>query len=450
VVERLTGELAGIHKAFVDHARAEPDRFSQRVTDLGRERTGVCYLLPMQGDLESFYLAVVRRFIRRERLPENSTEADVLRRLVDADVWRTAYDEGLGRDPARAVTVVRERLKQEVKRLFLQEDRLGDLPLLPGLDRLLSRAASAEAGDVDDADLRQFEQQVAALLPGGFSPQGTGQLKILISYPETGRNTEAETYLRSRLNLPRDQTALFDFRPVRSDSLVVVLFRTSMSVNEVRELRELLRFWSNALRDEQPQDFLRWRQRLGYDYGWLATTEEHRVLILHHLMCAMWNGMVEVVEGSPESPRQIRVRAGRSRDSVAMTLRLTALEQTSSWGSLLRSYEEWILTDDEDVRRQFSAQLMSLRPHGLDSTPARPHPLYATFIKLARGEAGQVEKVRDRLPRGSREWASQLLAYWRETFPAAEERPFERNTHAVRSNLAELFQMTEDLPGDDE
>jgi len=446
ILERLTAELTGIHNAFVEFARAEPERFAQRVAFLSAERTGVRYLLPMQGDLAAFYQAVLRRFVRRERLPQNAAEADVLRRLVDADTWRAAYEAGLGRDPERAVAVVRERLKQEVKRLFLQEDRLGELPLLPGLDRLLARAASTSADDVDDVDLRQFEQQVAALLPGGFSPQGSGQLKILISYPNTGQDAAARAYLRKELNLPRDQDTAFDFRPVRSDSLVVVMFRTSMSVNEVREVRELLRFWADALRDELPEDFLRWRQRLGYDYGWLVTTEEHRVLILHHLMCAMWNGMVEVVDGPPDSPRRIRVRPSRAPGAVAMTLGLTALEQTSSWGSLLRAYEEWTLTDGDAIRRQFTARLMSIRPEGLDSMPRRPHPLYASFVEMARGEARQVEKVRDRLPLASRSWANQLLVFWQDTFRAAEERPFDRNMHAVRSNLADLYAMVAELP----
>ena len=48
-----------------------------------------------------------------------------------------------------------------------------------------------------------------------------------------------------------------------------------MAVTEVPELREVLRTWAGAVRAEEPQDFLKWRQRTGYDLGYLMTTEEH-------------------------------------------------------------------------------------------------------------------------------------------------------------------------------
>ena len=43
------------------------------------------------------------------------------------------------------------------------------------------------------------------------------------------------------------------------------------------------------------KDNLRWRQRLGYDFTWLLTTEEQRVSILQRLLIAMRNGQVDVL-----------------------------------------------------------------------------------------------------------------------------------------------------------
>ena len=139
-----------------------------------------------------------------------------------------------------------------------------------------------------------------------------------------------------------------------------MLFRTAMGVTEVDEVRDVLRLWSHAQSNPEPTDLLRWRQRTGYDFGYLATRETHRVEILHRLLCALWNGRATVVQGK-ESPERINVTLG---GGVTMTLPLTPLGQASSWGNLLRSYELWAL-DDSDIHRQFCGQLMRELPSGL-------------------------------------------------------------------------------------
>ncbi|MBL7502236.1 tubulin-like doman-containing protein [Frankia sp. CNm7] len=433
---RSLDAMVGAFEAF---ALGEQDAFDHQVIELTRERQGVTLLLPAQGRLDIFYETVVRRFIQRGNLREGALEADVVRMLLAPEDWRQAFREGAestyDRGAERAVSYIREKLKQQVKRLFeLEED--DDLPLLPSLGRLLARAADRRMEDVNPADLRQFEQQVAALLPAGFQPQGTGDLKILISHPETKASSESvQRYLRESLALPSDRKPRFDFQSGTSDSIAVVLFRTSMAVNEVQEVRELLREWSDALGNEQPADYLRWRQRLGYEYGWLATAEPHRVLILHRLMCAMWNGQVEVTDGVAASPRAIRVRATTDPGAAVMTLRLRQLEQTSSWGSLLSAYEEWTLADDSPIRRQFASQLRAVRPDG----QSQPSPIYATFVEVASGEAAAVQKARNRLPVSSRAWADQLLGFWEQTYPTAEGRSLGYDRDLVRANLRDLY-----------
>ena len=145
----------------------------------------------------------------------------------------------------------------------------------------------------------------------------------------------------------------------------MVLFRTAMGVTEVDEVRDVLRRWARRAGPPEPTDLLRWRQRTGYDFGYLATREEHRVEILHRLLCALWNGRATI--GGPEdSPERVNVELG---GGVTMTLPLTPLGQASSWGSLLRSYELWAL-DDDDIHRRFCGQLMRELPEGLDGRPS--------------------------------------------------------------------------------
>ena len=39
-----------------------------------------------------------------------------------------------------------------------------------------------------------------------------------------------------------------------------------------------------------PLDLPRWRQRTGYDFGYLPTREGDPAGILHRMLCAMWTG----------------------------------------------------------------------------------------------------------------------------------------------------------------
>jgi hypothetical protein len=437
----LRRQLTGVVEAFAEHARTEPARFGQRARDLYRPRIGVSYLLPPQGnDLEPFYQAVLRRFVdvnvARDRLRPTATEAEIVNAVVGGETWRAAFQAGVEDGGEQAVALVRDRLKQEVLRLFRHTEP-GEDPLLPTLAALLMAAAGKEGVQVAEDDLAQLRGKIAGLVPGGFSPQGSGPLKILISYPASGKDLSVERFLEGGLNLPRSAASVIDFRPIEAESIAVVLFRTSMAVTEVAELRDVLRHWADAVRSAQPNDFLQWRQRLSHDFGYLATTEEHRVHILHRLLCALWNDQVRFTGGGPESPGQIMVRLG-TRNAVSMTLPLTSYDDTSSWGSVLRAYEEWTVADDQQIRRDFCAQLMSTRPDGLESTPRPPGELYRALRAIAGDQERVLAAALPQLPEGSRGYAATLHSFWAETFPAALDLPFTGVGKPVRGCLRDL------------
>ncbi|MDG4766872.1 tubulin-like doman-containing protein [Solwaraspora sp. WMMD406] len=431
---QITGQFAGYAQ------RNDIGSFNQRAKDLYRPRTGVSYLLPPQGsDLEPFYQATLRRFVSyyvaQGRLRPTATPGDIVREVVGAEGWRQCYVQGWQRGADNAVALVSDRIKQAVKRLFRYQTP-DEQPLLPALSDLLTAAADKPAGPVGDDDLTQFRHKIAGLVPGGFSPQGTGPLKVLISYAAGSRDSEIEAYLENRLNLPRESGAVRDFRSVDAESIVVVLVRTSMSVTEVPELRGVLRQWSDAVHHEEPQDYLRWRQRLGDDSGYLMTTPEHRTRILHRLLCALWNGQIEVLAGDEASPVRIRVGLGQ-RQSVSMTLDLHPFERASSWGGLLRAYEEWTIADDDVIRQDFAEKLMTTRPHDLDSAPARPSKLYQLVRQIAEDEVQVLDQIGRQIPRGNR--ALDLRReFWARTFPGALDMPFEAVSNPVRDNLREL------------
>ncbi|WP_436501077.1 tubulin-like doman-containing protein [Actinokineospora sp. HUAS TT18] len=446
-LQTLTTDVSALVNAFRDHARDDARRFQARARELYQPRVGVTYLLPRQGDLDPFYQEVTRRFVElyaaQGRVRPTATAGDLITEIVGGQGWRRAWEAMVAaRDPGAAVTYVRDRVKQAVKLLFHHRDG-ENRPLLPALQDLLA-AAAGRPGQIAEDDVAQFREKLAGLVPGGFSPSGTGRLRILFSYPSATKDAELERYLQANVQLPRAADTIVEFRPIAAETIAVVLFRSSMGLTEVPEVREVLKHWSDALRNEKQQDFLRWRQRVGFDFGYLATTGEHRERILHHLLCAIWNGHVTIAPNDDEdSPRAISV--GVSSAALTMRLELRPFGRLSSWASVLGAYEEWVLTDDEQIRRDLCAQLISSVPSGIDRTPAQPSPLFDRLMKLPGTQLADIEAhYRERPGTSGRSRLDALREFWSETFTNALRLPFHGGSAPIQDNLEDLYQWVRD------
>jgi hypothetical protein len=256
---------------------------------------------------------------------------------------------------------------------------------------------------------------------------------VLVSYPADAPSEVVKGYLRSSLALPAGPQVTEDYRDTRTESISVVLFRTAMGVTEVKEVRDVLRLWAGALANPERTDLLRWRQRTGYDFGYLATREEHRVAILHRMLCALWNGRA-VVRGPEASPDRLSIELG---GGVTMTLPLVRLGQASSWGSLLRVYELWAL-DDDDLHRRFCGQLMRELPAGIDSSPSLPDKLYTVLRDLATGQVKLLDEMMKNQTVGSKSRLTQMRGFWANTLPAALDLEFAGIEAPVVATLREL------------
>ncbi|WP_017570364.1 tubulin-like doman-containing protein [Nocardiopsis halotolerans] len=431
-------DLTALTQQLDEHARTDRTRFERLSQQLYRPRTGISYLLPPSGgDLEPFFVRVrdhlSRSLHETGRLHISPTDAELARAVIGDQGWRAAYDISLERGPAEAVGFLRETLKSEIKR-FLRDPGPARTPLLPRLADLLTQAAEPGDGSVADEDLAQFRAQVAGLLPVGYVPQGNGPLKVLITYHSPTANPRVEQYLREAVNLPRGGGHTYEFRAVSAESISVVLFRSSMGITEVPEVRDVMRLWSDALANQQPQDYLFWRQRLGYDFSHLATTERHRVHILHRLLNALWNGRATVV-GDITSPEEVHFTLG---GGVTMPLRLSPLGRTSSWGSLLQAYERWAFNGEDGITGQFCAQLMAELPLGLESRPVEPHGAYRVLCQLAGKEVERLDRMLEGLRGTARNRALQVQDFWERTLPAALELEFQGATAPLSSNLNAL------------
>ncbi|MFE5920235.1 tubulin-like doman-containing protein [Streptomyces sp. NPDC056468] len=438
-------DIVRLVNAFRTHSDQERKTAEQKGRELYEDRTGISYLLPPQRTLNHFYEDVVTRLIRREGLRENDDEAALLLKLVDGDTWRQVHTLSR-RDPEGAVARVKGQLEARITRLFAESGaHLEERPLLPSMGMLLAAAA----GDADATEqvskeaLDLFGRKLAGLLPVGFTPEGTGLLRVLVTHPRVQAVEEVQEYLGKTLRLPTDAKNSVEYRGVESDSVTVVLFRSEMSLTQVPEARKVLRQWARAKDSEQAQDVLRWRQRLGFRDSWMVSSEEDRRVIMHRLLCCMWNGQVDVVDGDPASPERVRLRLFPEKGAHVPGVRLRLGDYpggVSSWAELLRAYERWTVLDDERTVEDYCRELMGAQPSGLARTGSEPHPLFVDLVEKIAPR--QLELLADRREQGGERvegWVRPLWEFWAETLPAALDTEF-GDQRAVQPTLRTLLE----------
>lgn len=432
----LEGEVKRLTAAFLDHIDEEKKTHKRAVQELYQDRTGVAYLLPSQRDLREFYGDLADRLASRHGLDENDDEGNLLLKLVGPDQWTAAVQAVRKEKPEIAVGAVKSMVKKRVKTLFAERlKHEEERPLLPSMASLLA-AASGDRGaaeGIGEAALADFGHKIMGLLPIGFSPEGNGPMKVLIVYPQVPNRQEVEDYLRTVLPLPRDTKRLIEFRGVETESITVVLFRSEMSITEVPEARNVLRGWARAAR--RNGTMLNWRQRLGYQDGWLASTEDDRTHILYRLLCAMWNGQVEVVEGDEDSPERIRVwlTTDTRPGQPGITLSLDGYQDgLSNWAGLVKSYERWALLDEGTIVDTYCDVLMDITPLGVDRPGSKPHALFAHLVeKVAPQQLRLLAKREESDDPRVTAWLGPLRRFWSHTLPAALDVDAEQQAYEV-------------------
>lgn len=443
-LDRAERDLAALTSELLKFAAEDHEGFDRRSAELYKKRVGVSYMLPTGsggGRMQQFYDQAVARLRQHRhqagRARPGAAEHELLQTMVAPGTWRETFKTSVAHGPDIAVAYLLEQVKTEVK-TFLRE-RVDGQSMLPKLDDLLTEAAGRDTKTGITPDyLNEFQGKLAGLLPANFAPQGNGQLKVLVSYPAGTREPQIEQYLGAEINLP---SGVHDFRNTETESISVVLFRTGMGVTEVDEVRDVLRKWANALSSSQQGNRLKWRQRTGYNFGYLASREVHRVQILQRILCALWNGRGSV-EQSETSPAELSIKLA---GDVVMPLPLKSFGQASSWASLLQAYELWAL-DDSRTHRLFCEALMRETPDGLDATPKHPHRLYDTIRNMA---PGQIE-ILDEMTRAEADQRQEhrnearaahiavLRSFWAQTLEEALDLPFDGPAVAVAGNLRAL------------
>ncbi len=439
-------ELAGALHQF----RAESDkRFDREVAKLFEDHATVRHFLhDLPRDPRQFYQQIASQLARSLGLDKEVTDAERLLAalLGEQRPWEglilEALDGGIG--PYRALSKFHGRISARVLDQTYKDERL-----LPHLADLIVSAAGSH-NSLAGADA--VRGALRGMVPTGLLMKAAGPAKVLVTYPvravgspiaaaapadaarpgspsggpRLSHNREVEDFLKETIDVGAQPGEVhYEFRPTAAEALTVVMIRTALGVTDIPEARQVMSLWADAVRRADVQDSLRWRQRLGYDYGWLLTTEDQRVSILQRLLIAMRNGWVDVLSGKDEWPTEIAIRA--SADSGGGTARievpLRPWDDASPWADLLHAYEESILAGDELNRQEMYRRLMGVLParNPDDGKAVEPAPIYKAFLKVGEGELAKIENLLAAVPLDpdQRLQVAGLRDYWKRTLPGA-------------------------------
>ena len=412
-----------------------------------------------------------RQFARRlaESLDLDPGVADdpglLMARLLDEDkpwekvILDSVYGLDIRSGTKEAVSGLHERISSRVRAQTEKKPKL-----LPHLADLIDAARSQSDG-LEGADA--MRSTLRGMVPTGMLMSAAGPAKILIIYPakttavsqEAGgtgsavsadgrpqlhRDPEVEDYLRSMIEIGTQHGEVFyEYRPTAAETLTVVMMRSALGVTDIPEARKVMSEWSDALRHGGNKDKLRWRQRLGYDYEWLLTTEQQRVDILQRLLIAMRNGQVDLVSGTATVPVEIAIRSSADPYSGAarLHLRLRPWDEASPWADLLHAYEESILGGDELNRQEMYDRLMTVVPvrDPASGRAIEPAAIYKEFLQVRDDEVLKLEDLLANAPLDpdQRLQVISLRDFWQDTVSAARSKKIDGFT-GLRSTLEAL------------
>lgn len=443
-VGQLQSKMRSVVGAFTTLAANEQNEFQSSCQNLYQPRTGVVYFLPSDrnaaNDLNGFYQASVLPKLReRLGLPEGAESGQILNRIVGQH-WNEAYDATTTGGDDAALHFVLDAVEEAVYEVL---DRDDDRPILPRLKTLLAAVASEQEDTGFPPGLvERFKTALAALLPAGFAPGGTTKLTTQVFYPADGPNLAIEDFLKRTLFSDRSEPEFHQIAD--ANFLGIVLTRTELAATDVEEFRRLMQIWGDALDNPRPGDKLPWRQRLGYDARWIALSHADRTRIMLSFLNALWDGSVEVVEGTSESPEKIRIWQYDAPGAPPIELALKPWGKLSRWSTLLRAYERYTLSDDATAEERAAQLIRRGTPHGITDDPGQPSALYRTFIELVPQQQALAIQVYEQIAEAAKGQAKQVLEFWTETVPEARAHEFSGGGGPMGRNHLELFENTDE------
>jgi hypothetical protein len=441
-LDAMRKALTEVRAVFEDHLSTEEVRFEEDCRRLyGGGDSVVVYFLPEGGaanDLALFYDSnVLPRLRERLKLTEGADAGSVLNEILGEE-WLDTFRVAQQASPEAALEFVLTKVAGEILAVLTEDSPTGH-PLLPRLSTLLAAAAAAdgEQAGLPAALLARFESSVGALLPVGFQPEGTQQLKVEVFYPAAGPSAQTETFLRARLG---QYGSIASFHQIAdSNFLGVVLTRVGLWATDVKEFRDLMRIWADAVESPRLEDYLPWRQRLGFDSRWTLLSESDRIQVTLRLLNAMWDDAIDVVAGTMESPERIQIRQPDAPQAPPIDLTLRPYGKLSRWTTILQAYERYALGADPTTTQRCEQFMKRLTPERIDA-PRPPAEMYRRFREITDAQAAEARGIYKTVSDAARGQALQAMEFWTETVPCAIEQELQGGGGPQGRNHHELYE----------
>jgi hypothetical protein len=313
------------------------------------------------------------------------------------------------------------------------ESALTGTDAVPGTLRNLGQLLVDVASSTSSSEASMLRARLGSLVPNDLVPSGNFlKGSVLISYPGT-KNSAVEEMITHSLelagaykNMVNKNGTIVEFTPTGdSDVLTVNINLVGQGLLDNPETREILQRWRDGVSSDVNHQ-LKWRQRKGYENIEQIGNSLSQDRVLVGLLKALLGGILEIVDGSPESPEKMLLKNpdGQVAEMARVEIEIPQLPDFSSWPNILQAFERMVLDINTavDFREQVVAGMFSFVPPILkESNVQIPHG-----AKALLGMSGtEIPKLKAALENRSdysevfiREMES-ALAFWEMTLPRA-------------------------------
>ena len=292
---------------------------------------------------------------------------------------------------------VLEKLRSEVLHTFGNTSP-GQQAAFSSLATLLDEMVSPNP----DSDAIDLATAIGGLVPGVLVPNGDFvQASVVITYPGQ-KNEKIEQRIADLVFSDGALRQLIGAGPAMtgaeisrlssvtiqalgdSDSITVNINKIGQGLFDNPEVAGVLSTWQKELANPGTEK-LQWRQRLGYDDLDRVLGSVSRTKILHHLLLGLWGGLIEIEEGTVDSPAVLVIHdMNRALSNSALPkIRLATGATLGGWTSLLSAFEKLLIEigmTDSGFKQDVLDQLITYTPDDLTGPSVGSVPIVIQTI----------------------------------------------------------------------
>jgi hypothetical protein len=454
-------------RAFLDKVKKTLSRFGDELdneirglaNELEKSDNGVVFYVPTAGlALEAQINVIENDALERVRSSMNITNLSIetlfSRVVSEGEGWEKAIELLRTDAPLQAVhEAILEPIRTRIQEAIQPRD--GSIGAMKGLPELLKLAVSVNGQDSEDT--RSLIQKLGNLVPGQMLPTGAYQhCRVLVTYP--GEESAAiEEFIKKFIAVDGQFAQILadcgeqsrnslEFVPTgRGDTIRVNINMIGQGLLDNPEIKAVLKSWVSEVGNTASEGLV-WRQRLGYETVGRVFNAQDRDKVVAAIIRGLVTGQVEIVEGSVEHPKTLKIRHSNSVQSklVDTFVSIDQLDNLSAWPNVVNGFEKLILSID--VQNDFRSDVIeSLNVSGIgqsnDGLSQIPDVIY-DLVEVRDRELPRVRKELETPQIYSPEAKRRLeaaLEFWDKTFDQALDVPISTAGYVnIRTAMSKL------------